>query len=66
MLVHKGISPELILDIQLLYKMLDKLPEKQRNAMILFEISGFTMKEIAEIQLSTVGAINTKISRGRQ
>lgn len=65
-LVAQGVSPEMSLDIQLLYRMLDRLPNKQRDAVILFEISGFSMREIAEIQQSTEGAIKTKISRGRQ
>lgn len=65
-LIAKGVSPETALDIQALYRMLDKLPGKQRDALVLFEISGFSMKEIAEIQESTEGAVKTKISRGRQ
>lgn len=65
-LSSQGVSPEVVLDIQLLYRQLDKLPSKQRDALILFEISGFSMKEIAEIQGSTEGAVKTKISRGRQ
>lgn len=62
----QGVSPEVVLDIQLLYRTMDKLPVKQRDALVLFEISGFSMKEIAEIQGSTEGAVKTKISRGRQ
>ena len=62
----QGVSPETIHDIQVLYRMLDKLPAKQRDAVVLFEISGFSMKEIAEIQNSNEGAVKTKISRGRK
>lgn len=62
----QGVSPEMVLDIQVLYRTLDKLPTKQRDALVLFEISGFSMKEIAGIQQSTEGAVKTKISRGRQ
>lgn len=65
-LTSLGVSPETVLDIQVLYRMLDRLPSKQRDALVLFEISGFSMKEIAEIQDSTEGAVKTKISRGRQ
>ncbi len=64
-LIAKGLSPEILADIQLLYSTMNRLPTKQRNAVILFEISGFSMKEIAQIQGSTEGAIKTKISRGR-
>ncbi len=65
-LKSKEVSAETLLDIQLLYRTLDKLPEKQKDALILFEVSGFSMKEIAVIQESTEGAVKTKISRGRQ
>lgn len=65
-LVARGVSPELLPDIHFLYKALQQLPDKQRDAVILFEITGFSIKEIAALQDSTVGAIKTKISRGRQ
>ncbi len=64
-LVDQGVSPETILDIELLYKMLKKLPVRQKDAVILFEISGFSIREIADIQQSTEGATKTRISRGR-
>ena len=59
-------AADVVLDIQFMYKMLDHLPESQKEALVLFEISGFSMREIAEIQESTEGAVRTKISRGRQ
>lgn len=65
-LIAQGVSPEMSLDIQLLYRTLDKLADKQRDALVLFEISGFSMREIAKIQQSTEGAVKTNISRGRQ
>ena len=65
-LVAQRVSPETILDIQLLYRLLDKLPQSQKEALILYEISGFKMKEIAEIQGGKESAIKTKISRGRK
>lgn len=65
-LAAQGISPELQLDIDLLYRQLDRLPGHQRDALVLFEISGFSMREIADLQKSTVGAVKTKISRGRK
>ncbi len=64
-LKSQGVSAETILDINILYTNLDKLPAKQKEAVILFEISGFSMKEIAVIQKSTEGAVKTKVSRGR-
>jgi len=65
-LVAQEVPADTILEIQLLYKTLDQLPEKQKDALILFEISGFSMKEIAAIQQRSEGAVKTNISRARQ
>lgn len=65
-LVARDVAADTILEIQQLYKTLDQLPEKQKDALILFEINGFSMKEIAQIQNSTAGAVKTNISRGRK
>ena len=65
-LLAQGVPPDCLYDIDLLYKTLDKLPEKQRTALVLFEISGFRIKEIAEIQQCLPGAVKTRISRGRK
>jgi RNA polymerase sigma-70 factor (ECF subfamily) len=64
-LSSKGVSADMLIDIKFLYSALDELPSAQRDAVILFEISGFSMKEIAEIQMSTEGAVKTLVSRGR-
>ncbi|NJL76873.1 MAG: RNA polymerase sigma factor [Saprospiraceae bacterium] len=65
-LIDSGVDADLVFDIERLYLALARLPEKQRHAIILFEISGFSIKEIADLQDSTEGAIKTKISRGRK
>lgn len=62
----KGVSADTLLEIQWLYRCLDRLPNHQKEALILFEISGFSMKEIAQMQSSSEGAVKTKISRGRK
>lgn len=54
------------LEIQELYKALGKLPETQREALILFEISGFSIREIAGIQSSSEDAVKQRLSRGRK
>lgn len=61
-----GATPEVLLDVELLHQAMHRLPEKQKNALLLFEISGFSMKEIAEMQRTSVGAVKVKISRGRK
>ncbi|MEM7573241.1 MAG: RNA polymerase sigma factor [Bacteroidota bacterium] len=62
----QGVSPEQLLDVDLIYRALDRLPTQQREALLLFEVSGFSIQEIAELQNRSVGAVKTTISRGRQ
>jgi RNA polymerase sigma-70 factor, ECF subfamily len=52
-------------DVQRLYQALERLPEKQREAVIMFEILGFSMKEIQAAQGGTLIATKVRISRGR-
>ena len=54
------------MDREWLYKALSRLPEQQREAILLFEISGFSIKEIAVLQESSESAIKQRLSRGRQ
>lgn len=65
-LLAKGVAADTLLDIQLLYQAIQRLPERQASALILFEINGFSMKEIAEIQNTSAAAVKMKVSRGRK
>ena len=60
-----GASPEMLVDVQLLYAELEKLPSSQRDALVLFEVSGLSMAEIAEIQQCSEGSVKTRVSRAR-
>ena len=53
-------------DIGLLYEKLELLPTKQKEALILFEISGFALKEIQDIQGDSLSAVKLRLSRGRE
>jgi len=53
-------------DHLVLYAALKKLPVQQREALILFEISGFSIAEIAELQESGISAVKQRLARGRQ
>ena len=61
-----GSAAEVNVDIGLLYEKLDLLSIKQKEALILFEISGFSLKEIKEIQGDSLSAVKLRLSRGRQ
>ena len=53
-------------EAEFLYQALARLPELQREAIILFEITGFSIKEIMEIQNSSASAVKQRLARGRR
>lgn len=59
-------DPETALDIHHLHVALNRLPEKDKEAVILFEILGFSMQEISDLQNAGLSATKTRISRARQ
>lgn len=63
---EEGIDAGSRLDVEVLYKTLNQLPAVQKEALILFEISGFSIKEIAEIQLASESAVKQRLKRGRE
>ncbi len=63
---ESGIDAETRLDVELLYKVLNTLPRNQKEALILFEISGFSIKEVAQIQNASVSAVKQRLKRGRE
>lgn len=48
------------------YAELNKLPVKQKEAIILFEISGLSLNEIQQIQGGSLSGVKSRIGRGRQ
>jgi len=42
-----------------------KLPDKQREAIVLFELSGFSIEEIRELQGGTISGVKMRLKRGR-
>ncbi len=59
-------SPEMRLDIEALDRALARLPEKQREAVILFEISGLSLAEIRDVQGGSLSGVKSRIVRGRE
>lgn len=51
---------------QSLYWALGKLSFASRQALIMFEISGFSIDEIAKFQNSSISAIKSRLKRGRE
>jgi RNA polymerase sigma-70 factor (ECF subfamily) len=59
-------SPETTADVVLLHRALGELPAAQREAVVLFEISGLSLEEIRAIQGGSISAVKSRVSRGRQ
>lgn len=53
-------------DVRALYKALGELPAAQREAVVLFEITGLSLKEVAEVQNASLSAVKSRITRGRE
>tara|TARA_B100000809_G_scaffold172348_1_gene169630 strand:- start:6447 stop:6995 length:549 start_codon:yes stop_codon:yes gene_type:complete len=60
------IDAEMRYDVKVLYEALNKLSVKEKEAIILFEISGFSIKEVAKIQNSGESAVKQRLKRGRE
>ena len=58
--------PEINADVQALYWALDQLPFKYKQALIMFEISGFSIDEISKVQGDTISAVKSRLKRGRE
>lgn len=64
----KSIAPsaEVAMDVHHLYKAIEKLDKKSQEAIVLFEISGFKIDEIAEIQKCGSSAVKVRLHRARK
>ena len=54
------------MEIETLYKAMRKLPEKQREAISLYEISGFSLAEIQQMQGGSLSGVKSRLVRARQ
>ncbi len=52
-------------EVYFLYKALALLPDEQKECLVLFEITGFSIKEIMDIQHSSESAVKQRLKRGR-
>ena len=52
-------------NIYMLYKALSLLPNDQKECLILFEINGFSIKEITKIQNTSESSVKQRLRRGR-
>ena len=59
-------APDAAADVPALYSALDRLPTEQREAVVLFELSGLSLEEIREIQGGTLSGVKARVARGRR
>jgi RNA polymerase sigma-70 factor (ECF subfamily) len=53
-------------DVEVLYSLLEKLPPRQRECVVLFELSGFSLEEIRQVQGGTLSGVKSRLKRGRE
>lgn len=53
-------------DVHFLYQALATLTDDQRESILLFEISGFSIKEISQLQNASESAVKQRLKRGRE
>lgn len=53
-------------EVHFLYSSMALLPDAQRECLLLFEVSGFKIKEIAIIQNASEDAVRQRLKRGRE
>lgn len=53
-------------EVYLLYQAMAKLPEAQKESLLLFEITGFSIKEIADLHQVSTSAVKQRLVRGRK
>jgi len=53
-------------ELQLLWRALNQVPTEFRTVMILFDIEGFSMNEVAAIERIALGTVKSRLSRGRK
>lgn len=61
-----GTMPDVAADVRALYEAINTLPTKQREAVVLFEISGFTLAEVQAVQGGTLSGVKVRLHRARR
>jgi RNA polymerase sigma-70 factor (ECF subfamily) len=65
-IAYDGTSPDATADVAMLRQALARLPERQREAVVLFEISDLSLEEIRQIQGGSLSGVKSRVVRGRE
>lgn len=63
--IDDGMAPDAAADVALLLALLDRLPERQREALILFEVGDLAVEQIRRVQGGTLSGVKSRLSRAR-
>ncbi|MBT3241801.1 MAG: RNA polymerase sigma factor [Bacteroidetes bacterium] len=66
LLLSNEAPPDIHPDVELLYNYLDRLPPNQKDTFLLFEVSGFSLKEIQQLQGGTISGVKSRLKRARE
>ncbi len=58
-------APDQNVDVELLGKAMERLPDSQREAIMLFHLSGLSLEEIRSIQGGSLSGVKNRLKRGR-
>lgn len=61
-----GLNPEYRTELAVIMQKMEQLPQKQKEALILFHISDLPLEEIRNIQGGSLSAVKQRIKRGRE
>ena len=65
-LIAKGSTADELTDVHFLYRAIHKLPAKQRDAILFYEISGYSQREISDMLACSPAAVKMLLQRGRK
>ena len=65
-LISSQPQPDRLTDATLVKEALNKLPNKSREALVLFEINDLSVEEISRIQNSSISAVKVRLMRARR
>ena len=63
---HSPARSESLAEVQFLYQAIAQLPVEQKESIILHEISGFSVREIAALHQVSAEAVKKRLQRGRK
>ncbi|MFZ1731150.1 MAG: RNA polymerase sigma factor [Bacteroidota bacterium] len=66
LIIDQGTAADVQPDLRLLHECIARLPAKQREALVLFELSGLSLSEIHALQGGSLSGVKTRIARARQ